>query len=115
MVKYQQGKIYKIVSNTDDDVCYVGSTTKHYLSQRMENHRRGYRCWENGGKNKNFVTSFELFEKYGVENCHIELIEIFPCNSKDELTKKEAYYIRLLNCVNKVIPNRTKKEYRHIS
>ena len=47
----------------------------------------------------------------GVENCKIHLILLYPCNSKDELLAKEAEYIRTLNCVNKVIPNRTKQEY----
>jgi len=109
MPNYQQGKIYKIVSNTDDDICYVGSTTRPLLCQRMVEHRGNYKYWKNGKHGK--TSSFELFEKYGVANCRIELIEIFPCNSKDELTKQEAYYIRLLNCVNKFIPDRTKKEY----
>jgi len=109
MVNYQEGKIYKIVSNTDDDICYVGSTTKKYLSQRMTKHKSDYKRWKNGKANK--VSSYELFEKYGIENCKIELLEIFPCNSKDELTKKEGDHIRALNCVNKKIAGRTIKEY----
>jgi len=111
MVNYQQSKIYKIVSNTSDDICYVGSTTKKYLCQRMDNHRNGYKCWKKGAKIST-TTSFELFEKYGVENCRIELIEIFPCNSKDELFKKEGEHIRLLNCVNKNVAGRTRLEYQ---
>jgi hypothetical protein len=110
MPNYQQGKIYKIVSNTDDELCYVGSTTLPLLCQRMVEHRGTYKRWKNG--KYHFTSSFEMFDKFGIENCRIELIEIFPCNMKDELTKKEAYYIRLLNCVNKVIPDRTIKEYR---
>jgi len=41
----------------------------------------------------------------------------YPCNTKDELTTKEAEYIRqyknddMCECVNKNIPNRTSKEY----
>lgn len=109
MVNYQQGKIYKIVTNTDDDICYVGSTTNKYLCQRMTKHKNNYKVWKNGKTNN--TSSYELFEKYGFENCRIELLEIFPCNSRDELTKKEAEYIRALNCVNKVLPDRTVKEW----
>ena len=49
---------------------------------------------------------------YGVQNCNIALLELFPCESKDELVSKEAYYIRKLDCVNKVIPDRTMNEWR---
>ena len=114
MVNYQNGKIYKIVSNTDDDICYVGSTTKKYLSQRMDCHRNDYKCWKNQTQNSSYTSSYDIFEKYGVENCRIELLELVSCNSKDELTKKEGEYIKTLNCVNKCIAGRTKKEYRAI-
>ncbi|NDD86081.1 hypothetical protein EB118_26265 [bacterium] len=110
MVKYQNGKIYKIVSNTDDDICYIGSTTKKYLCQRMENHRNGYKLWKRGDKVSN-TSSHILFDKYGIANCRIELIEIFPCNSKDELTKQEGKWIRNLNCVNRYIAGRTGFEW----
>ena len=112
MPNYQNGKVYKIVSNTDDDICYIGSTTKKYLSQRMSEHRCEYKNWKNGKCNKIMV--YDLFETYQIKNCRIELLELVPCNSKDELTKKEGEYIRALNCVNKVIPDRIidMKEYR---
>ena len=38
MVNYDNGKIYKIKSNQTNKI-YVGSTTKTYLSQRMDQHR----------------------------------------------------------------------------
>lgn len=100
MVNYSNGKIYKIVPTNGDDTCYVGSTTKQYLSQRMDVHRNDFKKWQKNN-NQRKTTSIELFEKYGVENCKIELIENFPCNSKDELEKKEAEYIKALNCINK--------------
>jgi hypothetical protein len=49
-----------------------------------------------------------LFEKY--DDVRIELIEEFPCENKMELNAREGYYIRTLDCVNKVIPGRTQKE-----
>jgi hypothetical protein len=109
MVNYQDSKIYKIFSNMDSSICYVGSTTNINLSRRMAKHRDHYKQWKEGKITK--TTSFDLFEQFGVENCIIELIELFPCNSKDELSKKEGEYIRLLNCVNRKIQGRTKKEY----
>ena len=106
---FQNGKIYQITSHCGDKI-YIGSTTKKYLSQRMDRHRSNYKYWKQ--EKVNNVTVFDMFDEYGVENCQILLLELCPCVSNDELTSREAYYIRTLNCVNKVIPGRTKKEYR---
>lgn len=100
MVNYSNGKIYKIVPTNGDDICYIGSTTKQYLSQRMDSHRTKYKNWQKNNKIEK-ASSVELFEKYGVENCKIVLIENFPCNTKDELEKREGEYIKTLNCINK--------------
>lgn len=112
MVNYQQGKIYKIYSNIDDSICYVGSTCKEKLCQRMTQHRSEFKKWVEDNKHKK-LTSFELFQKFGIENCKIELLLLYPCNLKEELTKKESEYIKLLNCVNRHIPLRNKREHYH--
>jgi len=109
MVNYQNTKIYKIVSHLGPKI-YIVSTTKEYLSQRMDTHRSNYKSWKNWNSNK--TMSFELFEEYGIENCKIVLIEVFPCTIYDEQASREAYYIKTLECVNKNVPGRTKKEYR---
>ena len=108
-IDYTKSKIYKIWS-TQGSKIYIGATTKDYLSQRMTTHRKSYKQWKNG--NRRLTTSFTLFEEYGVENCFIELLDAKPCSSKDELSQIEGKYIRELECVNKVIPGRTVKEYR---
>ena len=105
MVNYSEGKIYMIepICEYDEGDIYIGSTTKHYLSDRMSHHRLDFKS--------NKVRSSILFNKYGVENCKIVLLENYPCNSKAELIAKEAEYIRNLKCVNKVIPDRSRREY----
>jgi hypothetical protein len=109
MVNYNEGKIYKIMSNLGDKV-YYGSTTKKRLCDRMTFHRCDYKRWL---KCKgNFLTSIIIFEEYGIENCSIVLVEAYPCNTKDELRAREAHYIKNFECVNKNIPNRTIKEWR---
>lgn len=110
---YSEGKIYKIepICEHDEGDIYIGSTTKQYLSQRMSKHKSGYKCWLSGKINKNTV--YSLFDKYGVENCKIILVELVNVNSNDELLKREAYHIKSLKCVNKIIPLRTKKEYNN--
>ena len=111
---YQKTKIYKIESHLGDKI-YVGSTAKEYLSQRFQQHKNAYKRWKNGTVGK--LTSFELFDLYGIENCQIVLIEAYPCNSKDEKNAKEGHYIKTLECVNKVILGRTREEtqkaYKH--
>ena len=111
MVNYNNCKIYKIepieITNTND--IYIGATTKKYLSSRLAEHKHNYKLWENKLRNK--YNSFDLFDKYGVDNCHIVLLESFNSIDKDELNQKELYYIQKHNCVNKNIPGRTKKQY----
>jgi len=106
---YTRTKIYKIMSHIGDKI-YIGSTTKKHLSDRMAQHRYGYKQWKEGKIRK--VMSFDLFDEYGVENCIIILLESISCNTKDEKNAKEAHYIRTSTCVNKTIPGRTDKEYQ---
>ena len=109
MVNYANGKVYKIESSLGDKI-YIGSTTKAQLSQRMTAHRCSYKRWK-AGTQTTITTSFLLFEEYGVENCQIVLLEDCPCESKDQLSAREAHYIRTLACVNKLIPLRTEAEW----
>jgi hypothetical protein len=100
---YQQAKIYCIKVNTEEEYLpYVGSSCKRLLSQRMNQHRDDYKKWKVNPEKYNFVSSFTLFEKYGIEECFIELLELFPCNCNDELRKKEREWIEKMECCNKV-------------
>ena len=112
MVNYANGKIYKIVPNVENadkaDV-YVGSTTKERLCQRMTAHRKDYNQYTKGKAEK--VRSYDLFDKYGINNCSIILLENVCCETRDQLHARERYYIETILCVNKQIPGRTKKEY----
>ena len=107
-IDYSKGKIYKVWSSHTDKI-YIGSTTKEYLSQRLSNHKNMYVQWVKS--EYKYITSFEIM-KY--DDYAIELIENYPCKSKDELLAREGFYIRLNKdiCVNKMIPKRTDAEYR---
>jgi len=99
MPSFNNGKIYKLWSPQGDDI-YIGSTTQS-LSVRKAEHKRT--C------NNDFCCSSKiLFQKY--DDVRIELIEEFPCENKMELNKREGHYIRTLDCINKQIPGRTRKE-----
>jgi len=103
MPDYKLGKIYMVypkVEDPDEGDVYYGSTT-NTLARRMTHHRTTKRC-----------SSKLLFDKYGVENCFIELVEEYPCETREQLNKKEGEYIRANKCINKIIAGRTQKEYR---
>ena len=107
MSKYIHGKIYSITAQTGE--CYIGSTIQS-LSDRFTNHKSCYKQWLNDRHSK--TTVYDLFERYGVGNCKIELIENFPCDSKADLERREGEIIKKTTCINKVIAGRTATEYR---
>ena len=100
--KYQRGKIYKIV-DSGYNKCYYGSTI-NLLCQRIATHRERYK------KNILECSVKEMFDEYGVDNCKIELVENYPCNSKEELLMREGYHIKNNECINKQIAGRTQKD-----
>jgi hypothetical protein len=106
MPDYANGKIYKIEPICDHKVeeVYFGSTTRR-LCDRWGNHKSKFKT------NNNKCCSVILFSKYGIENCHILLVELVTASSKEELTAREAFYIRNNNCINKNIPDRKPAEY----
>jgi len=104
-MNYQNGKIYRIDCLTTNEV-YIGSTCQPTVAKRLAKHICDYKYWKKG--KGNFVSSYPIIER---ENYKISLIELFPCNSKDELSAREGHFIRTINCVNKYIAGQTRKEY----
>jgi hypothetical protein len=97
--RYKRGQIYTIRCITDDTMIYVGSTI-NTLSKRFHKHKSDKNC--------------SLYD-YITENdwCgwYIELYEMYPCNSKRELERREGEIIREIGTINKNIAGRTIKEY----
>lgn len=104
MPNYQNGKIYCIRSFKTNDI-YIGSTTQP-LCKRIDEHRQSYKTWID--RKRRYVSSFELI-KHG--DAYIELIFLYPCISKEELKREEGKYQREVDCVNRNIAGRTKKEW----
>lgn len=100
MNRYEKGKIYKLINQ--DGMAYYGSTI-HCIDKRKSKHH----CDFKSGNSK--YTSKFLFENNKFVT--VQLVENFPCNSKNELCARERFYIENNPCVNKVIPTRTGKEY----
>ena len=100
-INYQNGKVYAIRSHQTDKI-YIGSTTQS-LARRFAVHKNDKK---RGGKKCS--TSKEMFQ---YDDCYIELLENYPCNSKEELLRKEGQLIRENDCVNRCIAGRTPKEW----
>jgi hypothetical protein len=86
MPNYKEGKVYSIRSPHTDKV-YIGSTVAS-LSKRFSQHKR---------------TTHNCSSKQIIDagDAYIELIEASPCNSKEELFRREAQIIRqTTNCIN---------------
>jgi predicted GIY-YIG superfamily endonuclease len=100
---YANSKIYTIRSHQTEKY-YIGSTATS-LSKRLYQHKSQF----NQGYTD--VTSREIIK---FEDAYIELLEDYPCGSRNELNKREGQLIRQFKneCVNRNIPDRTKKQYR---
>lgn len=99
---YKNGKIYSIRNTVDDDI-YVGSTTQP-LCKRMAAHKNKFK----------FKPHYKLYMKMaeiGLDNFYIELIENCPCENKEELRKREGFFIREMGTLNSCIAGRSQKDW----
>lgn len=92
MPDYKNGKIYAIRSYMTDEI-YIGSTCQA-LSRRFSKHKM-YK------KEGTFMSSIQILE---FSDAYIDLIELFPCNSREELNARECHHIRSNKCVNSRMP-----------
>ena len=76
----------------------------------MSRHRNDYKRHKNGLRG--IIAVFELFDEFGVKNCKIELVENYPCKNKEDLLKREGWFIQNTTCVNKHKTGRTYQQYR---
>ena len=103
---FQKGKIYFIGNFQDNDI-YIGHTTQT-LKRRFQKHKDSIKV-EKLKHRKLYTKMIEL----GVEHFYIEEIEKCPCNSIDELEKRERHYILERQPVlNIQIPQRTMEEWK---
>jgi hypothetical protein len=102
---YANSKIYTIRSH-QTQLFYIGST-RDELRKRLHSHKKCYDRWTKGGYH--YVSSFDII-KY--DDHYIELLENYPCENKNELTRREGQLIRenMVNVVNKNIAGRTNQE-----
>jgi hypothetical protein len=101
---YTKAKIYTIRNLNNPEDIYVGSTLQNYLCQRWAAHLKACRDGKKG-------LLYERMRETKTGDWYIELYENFPCNSIDELLKREGEVIRQIGTLNKNIAGRTIKEW----
>lgn len=97
MNRFEQGKVYKLVSDQAAEV-YIGSTIRT-LSIRLAGHRSTHRSYTKGQPGVHYCTSFEVLR---YDDSRIELIELYPCTSKAALRAREQMHIDAAPCVNQL-------------
>jgi len=90
---YNNGKIYKLVC--EDECYYIGSTIQK-LNHRFNNHKTLSK--------KVVCRVYDHINTIGWDKVQIELVENYSCNNKQELNKREQYYVDQSNddllCLN---------------
>ena len=104
MPDYAKGKIYTLRTTNNPYLVYVGSTCQP-LSKRFEGHKS---ATKSGGQ-KCLHLPAEIINCGGA---YIELHEECPCDSREQLRRREGQVMRELNSGNTQIAGRTGKEYR---
>ena len=103
--KYEKCKIYTIRCKNDNNLIYVGSTTRP-LYKRWYEHKKQM----NEDKYSNRLLYIKMNE-IGIDNFYIELYEDCSYTNKEQLLKREGEVIREISTLNKNISGRTKQEH----
>lgn len=90
-MNYSNCVIYKIQNQTNKDLIYIGHTTTS-LKCRLNSHI----CMSKKSNNK-FYTIVK--NNGGFENFDIILIEIFPCETREQACIREEYFRCSLNAI----------------
>ncbi len=91
------GRIYKIISAQGNEI-YIGSTF-NTLRDRFKCHKRDFNTYKQG-KHK-YIASFDLFDKYGIDNCSIILIKEYEVCDRIHMEAYEQLWINKLKSINK--------------
>tara|TARA_R110000765_G_scaffold148187_3_gene250652 strand:- start:458 stop:1102 length:645 start_codon:yes stop_codon:yes gene_type:complete len=110
MVNYSNGIIYKICCNDSTITdCYIGSTCS--FKSRKCAHKSV--CNNINGEKYNYNVYQFIRANRGWSNWSMIQLEAYEAVDKRNLETRERYWIDLLKpSLNKIIPTRTKKEYR---
>jgi len=111
MVNFSKSIIYKLCcKDVTVKEIYIGSTA-NLLKVRKSKHK--YSCNNIFSVGHNYYVYQYIRKNGGFNNFDIVEIERYPCSDRQELNKRERYWIELLqSTLNKQIPSRTRLEHR---
>jgi hypothetical protein len=109
-IDYNKTIIYKLCcKDVGITEFYVGHTTN--FNQRKREHKKC--CVNEENKDYNIYVHQFIRNNGGWENWDMVLIENYSCENRLDALKRERHWIETLQAkLNKVIPTRTKQEYR---
>jgi hypothetical protein len=104
-MNYEKAKIYKVLNNKNDK-CFIGSTVSSLSSRMAQLRRLANTTYDN--------LSLEM-RKVGIDSFYIELIELYPCKIKEQLTAREQELSRALKIPVNITEHRAfnKRAYKH--
>ena len=91
MSDYRKFSIYKIYLIKDPSICYVGSTIN--FSRRKSQHKKN--CINRTSKKYKYPLYQFIRSMGGWDNFNIEILEKYPCNTKQEGLEREKALIRI--------------------
>jgi hypothetical protein len=94
-MKYLNGKIYKLIDNTNGNI-YIGSTCNS-LKKRLKIHLNHYYEYKKKDGKCLTTVAYHIIKN---NDYKMELLENFPCKTKQELLNKEREYIENNKCIN---------------
>ncbi len=107
MTKYKNGKIYKLyVPGKPEIKPYIGSTYQPPC-KRKTMHRSAFNLYLNG--QHKYRSSFDVIKDH-IDTFIIEVIKRFPCENRKQLRIEEQYYIKHIDCCNKINAYLSKKD-----
>lgn len=87
--------IYKITNKINNHF-YIGSTDRQF-KERFKEHCRYYEMYKEGAHLNSHPVLWAAYDKYGIENFEVELVEILDGKTFEEILEREEYYIQTLN------------------
>ena len=107
-VDYQNTIIYGIFNTMNPSIYYVGMTTN--LCKRKAQHKYYSNIVDENNKKYNYPLYATIRANGGWDAFTMNVIEIYPCNSRLEASARENYYFHLYNAnMNNNEPNSSKK------
>lgn len=90
----QEYGIYKIINKITGDF-YIGSCSNNF-KKRFQDHCRRYEIYKLNSTKNFHPKLWNAYDKYGIENFAIEIIEVLSGKSHEEILKREEFFIHFL-------------------